>query len=280
MKSIEDFRHLSDEQWLEYLIQSVENPSINGLEFPAFPPNELQAQFVGSSNENALHEAFRFYSLTKGYAEALGNPVQRSTKVLDFGCGWGRFLRFFWKDVAEENLYGVDVDPDVLETNRSNHVPGQLSHIEPTGQLPYPDSSFDHIIAYSVFTHLPQHVHQHWMAEMKRVARPGCIFSYTIEPRRFLEFVGSLADRPPESGWHAGLKVHAEKIPQFLADYDAGTFVYLPTGGGKYRDASVYGDAIIPIDLLQKMWEPEFHLQEHIDDPNRFWQAVIVMQRQ
>ena len=36
----------------------------------------------------------------------------RDSRVLDFGCGWGRVIRFFLKDVAPWNLVGVDIDPN------------------------------------------------------------------------------------------------------------------------------------------------------------------------
>ncbi|MBV2186330.1 MAG: class I SAM-dependent methyltransferase [Rhizobium sp.] len=279
MTNIDKFRHLSDIEWLDVLIKSTQSSTVNGLHLPKFPPESVQAQFVGSSNENALREGFRFYEFFKTEAAKAGTPLHTGSNILDFGTGWGRYLRFFWKDVSECRLHGVDTDPEIIDLCRSLNIPGQLARIEPLGCLPYEDASMDVILAYSVFTHLPENVHLHWMNEFKRVTRRGGIVAMTIEPRRFLEFVIALKGRPPESGWHAGLQRFSDYASAMLPAYDSGQLVYLPTGGGNYRDAIVYGDAVCPISFFETNWMPEFALRAHVDDPQRFWQAAVVLQR-
>ena len=176
-------------------------------------------------------------------------------------------------------MHGVDIDPDIVESCRSLGIPGKLERIEPLGRLPYADASIDVILAYSVFTHLPENVHRHWMNEFKRVTRPGAIVAMTIEPRRFLEFVVGLKGKPPESNWHAGLQRFSDYASAMLPAYDSGQLVYLPTGGGDFRDATVYGDAVCPISYFEANWMPEFEVRAHLDDPSRFWQAAVVLQK-
>lgn len=277
---MESIELISDDKWLEMLIKSIETKVVEGIEFPSFPEDSIQAQFVGSSNEHALREGFEFYKLVKGYASALGMPINRGhTKLLDFGCGWGRYLRLFQKDIAEENLFGVDVDPLILNECRKNKVLGELTRIFPDGKLPYPDDFFDCVIAYSVFTHLPEHVHNHWIGEIARVAKPGCVFVLTLESRRFLDFVENIDSENPQSGWHAGLSHFSREIPAFRELYNEGKFVYLPTGGGDFRAADVYGDAVVPLKYVEQTWR-HFNIIDYIDDPARFWQAVLIAQHQ
>jgi cyclopropane fatty-acyl-phospholipid synthase-like methyltransferase len=72
----------------------------------------VQANFVGSSNEDALTEGFKFYQRVKKTARLLGNEVGKNeSKFLDFGCGWGRCSRIFRKDYRSNNMFGVDIDP-------------------------------------------------------------------------------------------------------------------------------------------------------------------------
>lgn len=279
MVSIEDFRHFSDSQWLDLLIKSTRSETVRGLRFPQFPAESIQAQFVGSSNEDALKEAHAFYHFFKSEALKAGYPLQAGSNILDFGCGWGRFLRFFWKDVDGRRIHGVDIDPVIIETCKSSGLPGELTPIQPLGTLPYPDASMNVILAYSVFTHLPENVHRHWMNEFKRVASPGCLVAITIEPRRFLEFVAHLKGKTPENAWHAGLQRFSDYAADMLGSYDSGQLVYLPTGGGDFRDATVYGDAVCPITFLETEWAPEFIIRAHVDDPQRFWQAAVVLLR-
>jgi SAM-dependent methyltransferase len=173
-------RCLSDEAWLQLLNRSVDEAVIDGVPFPRYPDPRIQANFVGSAYRDALQEAYNFYSLFRGYAGALGSPIARNTKFLDFGCGWGRFLRFFWKDVAPANLHGCDINSAILQVCHETAVPGTLERIHPGGSLPYPDAHFDAVMAYSVFTHLPEHEHRIWMDEFKRVVRPGGVVALTL----------------------------------------------------------------------------------------------------
>ncbi|MDT9270896.1 MAG: class I SAM-dependent methyltransferase [Limnospira sp. PMC 1234.20] len=279
MSTIEDFRQFSDSEWLNLLIESVKQETVQGLHFPKFPSDSVQAQFVGSSGENSLREAYRFYNFFKNEATKAGAIINTNSTILDFGTGWGRFLRFFWKDVTENGLHGVDIDPSIIELCRSLGVPGNLQAIDPLGSLPYSDSSIDFILAYSVFTHLPENVHLHWMQEFKRVVRSGGIVAITIEPRRFLEFVAGLKNKTPANQWHAGLQRFSDRASLMLSDYDSGQLVYLPTGGGKFRDSTIYGDAICPISFLRDNWEPEFSIFSHIDDARQFWQAAVILKR-
>ena len=271
-------RSISDAQWTEILKRSIREPVIDGVAFPAFPPEQIQANFVGSSNEVALHEAHEFYTFFKERALTLSNPVDRSSVFLDFGCGWGRFLRFFWRDVDAEKLCGVDTDPTVLDLCRQLGVEAILNHIEPLGRLPFPDRTFTHIMAYSVLTHLPEQVQFHWLDELARVSQPGCVFICTTEPRRFLHFVESIPQDAP-SPWHEAIKRCAGDVAALKKKFDEGEFVYIPTGGGEYRDESVYGEAVIPPSYINEHWSKHFYVDDYLDDAQRFWQAVVVYQR-
>ena len=269
------FRMLDDKAWLKLLTQSIRKPRIHDVDFPGFPSPELQAEFVGSANEATLKEAFGFYVLVKQQARAIGAPLRPGSRFLDFGCGWGRFLRFFWKDVDVENLYGCDVNELIVDACRALNVPGQIDLIEPLGSLPYSDEFFDGMMAYSVFTHLPELVHLHWMRELARVARRGSTFCFTVEPRRFIDFIGTV---PANSSvdWYRRLSSFKPRIPEFLRSFDSGQLVFMPTNEGV---EATYGDAVVPLSFIQEHWSPFFRVVSYIDDPRRFWQAVVVVER-
>jgi len=272
------FENLSDDDWFKVLLSSVDNRSVQGVQMPRFPDEFVQSQFVGSSNVQALKEGFEFYKLVKGYAEALGMPLsKKGCRFLDFGCGWGRYLRFFCKDIQVENLFGVDIDPDILKSCDELDVPGVLTRIFPDGNLPYPDNYFDCVIAYSVFTHLPESVHLHWVKEIERVSTSGSIFVLTLESARFLDFVESLLNTTPQTGWHAGLQRFSGKVDEYRNTFLNGGFVYLPSGGGDYRPADVYGDAVVPLEFIRREWPTNLTIKDYID--GRFWQAVLVAQK-
>lgn len=273
------FRSKSDQEWCGLLERSVTEEIIEGIRFPRFPNEALQSQFVGSANSSALQEAMWFYKELKDQSDRAGTSISLNSRVLDFGCGWGRYLRYFWKDVREEGIYGVDVDPDILNLCKDTRVRGQLSHIYPAGHLPFREGFFTHIMAYSVFTHLPEDVHLHWMKEIARTLTPGGTFSLTLEPRRFFDFIASQQGNSSPSEWHKAMARFSKSVPEFKKSFDDGRLVYLPTGGGDYRGPDTYGDAVVPLAFIEKRWSGYFEILDYIDDPQRFWQAVLIVRR-
>jgi len=247
-------------------------------DLPKLPAPEIQEQFVGSSFVPAFEEARTFYEVLVSYSKALGMPIDKEdARFLDFGCGWGRFLRYAMTDFRLDQLCAVDVDPDIIEVCKSAGIPAQYFHVDPNGKLPFEDNTFSQAMAYSVFTHLPETVHLNWSAEIVRVLRPGGIFFGTIETRKFLEFIGTLADPSNfQNDWHRSLSAYQPKIDELLEDYDKGNFVYLPTGGGGVRTPDVYGEAVIPPAYIEQKWKGatvRAVLDEH------FWQTVVVIQK-
>ena len=276
---IRKFGKLSDEDWLKKLKHSVHNRKVEGIMLPGFPDPSLQSQFVGSSNENTLDEAYAFYIHAKGYCKALGVPLYPQSRVLDFGVGWGRILRFFLKDVEESNLFGVDVDPDILNVCQQTGMPGVYSRVDPSGPTDFDKESFDLIYAYSVFSHLAEPVQLGWIKELSRILKRGGVLIATTEARSFIDFCTSLKNDEIKSGWHKALSTAFPDPSAAFAAYDSGKFVYVATGGGDFRDSSFYGEALIPKQYIEQNWTKYMHLRAFIDDRNRFWQAVIVMQK-
>jgi len=268
-------RELSDKQWFRLLIKSLTTPDVEGILFPGFPSVETQTTYVGSANEEALREAFTFYKFVKQTARRSGNPLRLESRLLDFGCGWGRYLRLFWKDVNEENLFGCDVNQSIVDLCHTLNVPGQVDQIYPRGKLPYPNGYFDTVIAYSVFTHLPEDVHLHWMREIARVARPGCIFVMTVESRRFIDFIANVPETTPQE-WHKMLAIHKPRVQEFYRAYDSGELVFMPTNKGVEE---TYGDAVVPLSFIERRWSPHFEVIMYVDKPRKFWQAVLVLRR-
>jgi SAM-dependent methyltransferase len=110
-----------------------------------------------------------------------GRELTSFERVLDFGCGCGRTLRCFKERPAGQQLFGTDIDPQSIGWCRE-HLRGladwRVNDVEPP--LVYPDASFDLIYAISVFTHIDEAAQFAWLAELRRVAKPGALLLLTV----------------------------------------------------------------------------------------------------
>lgn len=272
---------LSDEQWMQVLLGSIGNSRFQNFDLPGFPPAEVQESFVGASAEAALHTVYPFYCRIKQYAKEGGHPLTPQSTVLDFGCGWGRVSRFFLRDLKPENIYGVDVLKSAIDLVRQSNIPGRYSVIPTQPPLDFPDGSFDVIYAFSVFSHLPEKLANHWVTEFARLLRPNGLMVVTTQGRGFLEFCAQFRGRENTFLWHQLLANSFVDTERHLAAYDRGEFLYEANGGGDKPElaGSVYGDALIPPGYVHSEWTKHLSFVDFIDDPSFLSQALIVMRK-
>jgi SAM-dependent methyltransferase len=102
-----------------------------------------------------------------------------ASRVLDFGAGRGKFTERYLAQgdqfradlidlrTAGATVVGCDVDPVV----RENPILDEAVVIDPAGRLPFPDASFDLVVAWAVLEHVVEP--ERWAHELARVLRPG-----------------------------------------------------------------------------------------------------------
>jgi SAM-dependent methyltransferase len=258
--------------------------SIDGhaeLPMPGFPSDELQAGFIGSSNRQAIDEAWNFYLLMGDQRRRFGLTLGRDTHVLDFGCGWGRFTRMFLRDVPESNLWYADSQNLALDICRQTGVPGRMIQLQQMPPSDLPPGLFDTAFAYSVFSHLSPQAHDAWEAEFARTIRPGGLAFITTQPRWFVDTCRRLREHPDEivSRWHQLLAQSFVDYDESVSRYDGGEFLYAETGGGPDLSAEFYGQAIVPRGYFERQWGRHFDVLDFIADPSRCPQAVAVLRR-
>ena len=158
------------------------------------PPKELVLE-TGASNRKQLEQMFRRgYGFADRY-HAVGRAVllnwfevlerhsfnlRTMGAVLDFGCGTGRLLQHF-RHIDGLRRVGTDANPRMTEWC-SRHLDGIETHnnrLEPPLDFAE-EESFDLVYAFSVFTHIPIHLQEPWLAELRRVLRPGGFLLCTV----------------------------------------------------------------------------------------------------
>ena len=273
------FKDIPNETWVEILCRTHRYPVVNGVGFPGFPDPQLQIGMVGSAYERGLREVSALHREVHAYAQKIGFTFNENTRALDFGCGFGRILRFFMKDIAPGNLVGTDVDPSFIDICNSLFSGVRFDVNAPYPPLDWPDASFDLIYAYSVFTHLSEEAHRQWLKELRRIARPGAIIFLTLRQRSFLRQCQDLCSKADASEYEQGLaRNFGELEAEMRHRYIRGEFIYCATGGGGVRTDDFYGDTVIPPKYIKQHWTEYFTIIDMADDPRRMAQAFIVLQ--
>jgi ubiquinone/menaquinone biosynthesis C-methylase UbiE len=97
--------------------------------------------------------------------------------LVDFGCGTGRFLRFWSASTSVRSVVGTEITPEMLYKARSLGLPSSVGVVLTDGlAIPFKDASVDAIwcsavLRYSLF--VPNPVYGEIAQEMFRVLRPG-----------------------------------------------------------------------------------------------------------
>jgi len=113
--------------------------------------------------------------------------LARAGSVLDFGCGSARVLPHIAALSPSALCAGCDVDSSAIAWARRHRPQLQwsVSRFEPP--LPFAEESFDLVYSISVFSHLDEPLQDRWLAEMRRILRPGAVALLSVHGRYAFE---------------------------------------------------------------------------------------------
>lgn len=152
----------------------------SGDHYP-IPPEKLIYLTINSREISwYLHSSQISFACLRNALEMNGYSPERFDRVLDFGCGCGRVLRF-WSQYKTVKKYGSDYNPELIKWDQA-HLKA-LAKFDVNGLAPpltYPNDFFDFIYALSVFTHFPERLQTDWMSELCRVLKPCGLLLITL----------------------------------------------------------------------------------------------------
>jgi SAM-dependent methyltransferase len=247
------FRDLDADVWA--LLLSLEYtgfPNIRAL-LPSLPEPGFQELWNGTSGIPLAMQGLAFYErLRARYGEHSTRPLE-SSRVLDFGCGWGRLTRFLARDVKPGRLYGCDPVEGVLDVCRECRVPATLARSDVAPQrLPF-DEPFDLAFAFSVLTHLSEDAAAACLSALHRALRPGGILVATVRPLEYARLDRSLRAQLDELGGDSSARL-AEPLHLFVP--------HAPDPGHPQQvgGAMTYGEALVTPAQVRDRWSKWFEL--------------------
>lgn len=112
-------------------------------------------------------------------ALTFGVDLDQPVRILDFGCGVARQMLHLKRLYPNVQAYGCDVNDDAIAfMKRAYLVQTYASSFDPP--LIYDDKTFDLIYSVSIFSHLSEEDGKIWLAELKRITKPGAILCLTF----------------------------------------------------------------------------------------------------
>lgn len=256
---IDAFKNTSDDEWRNILIRSAVEPEINGVNFPAFPDIETQSRIHGSSSiESSIGEAYSFYKFVRQYAIADHGNLE-NLSFLDYGCGWGRILRPYLRDIKLSNIFAYEPSIGFCLLARKLNPYVNILNGDYLPDNVFPSDKFDLIVGWSIFSHLTEKYAKAWLKEFSRILKKGGKAVLTTWGLRFLERLEreqKMEMAGEEIHWYSRLCLSAIGTPisERINALKTGEFVWFSTG-----NSDKYGEAFLPQIVIER-WIKEMDL--------------------
>jgi len=133
----------------------------------------LTGNYLSKIHRGLILNKLDFFNLVKN----------KKSRILDFGCGFGYFLKFFFEK-NYKNIIGIDPDKNLLKT-----IPKKIKTYTCYGnKTKFRNNSFDVIFVYGVLHHLHNDKeYREAVNEIHRILKPdGLVF--ITEPGRYKFF--------------------------------------------------------------------------------------------
>jgi len=230
---------------------------------PRLPDDDIQRNWTGATGENTLREALHFFQIVCAMSRDYSKEIGENSPVLDYGCGWGRVIRFFLRDVNHNNLHGCDCYPEALELAKSQNRWCHFELIKPFPPTLFSSNTFDIIYLFSVFSHLAEDIHLELLREFHRLLRPGGLVIATTRTREHILVCERIRRQGNVAIQERGQSVSFVETEYFLNQYDRGLFCHSPSGGGGVLEPSYYGESCISRKYVERVWTRWFDVMEY-----------------
>jgi SAM-dependent methyltransferase len=232
------------------------------------PPAPLRLRVAGTEDAEWFDRSGRMSvdDLQRALA-SIGRSFDEFNDVLEWGCGCGRILRQLPSPSAPKRLYGNDIDRAALAWINDNLPWIETSHTDGMPPLSYADNSFDLVFNHSVMTHLNAAYQDAWLAELKRVLRPGGILTLTVHSwHAFSIFLDSIPMGSPKR----------ESLP---AEMRANGIVYITDDQWNGQFPDFYHSTFHDVEYIFDHWSKFLRIRSYMPRGGLAYQDMVVLEK-
>ena len=180
-------------RWREARLAAMVGETVeDGLPMPPSALITLISSTAGQRwySERGREDAAQFRAL----AAEQGIDLAQPRTVLDWGVGCGRIARWLAADVTAGGgqFLGVDIHAKLIAWC-AGALPGRYLRNGLRPPLPFEAGSVDLVYSHSVLTHLTEETARAWLAELRRLLKPGGCAILTFHDETYAQAWG-----PPE----------------------------------------------------------------------------------
>jgi SAM-dependent methyltransferase len=230
---------------------------------PPQPPARLISRVHGTSEPDGFGRTGRVVALDIYGAAGARVDMDQPLRILDFGCGCGRVMGYMGEIAPASAIHGSDIDGEAIawcEANFGGEVRrGRFSFAVNRDRPPtaFDPGYFDLVYGISVFTHLPEDMQFQWLAELRRITRPGGILVLSVQGAALIR--GHLA-------------------PEEARQFERKGFHYFPYGGTEGLP-DYYQAAWHDRSYIDRVWSEYFEVLEQVPGGIAGHQDLILCRR-
>lgn len=221
----------------------------------------VQAKWTGQSGLPLMVQSVSFLrAVADDYTRLTGRSLNDAT-MLDFGCGYGRFLRLMSYYSDPEKVLGCDPLEASLEHCRSCNIPNALkmSNYVPES-LPYLDKAFDFVFAFSVFTHTSRLAMQASLKALRLVIKDDGVLAITIRPEEY---------------WNIN-PTYAKRAEAMVTAHRSKGLAFAPHSLNTSTEVPAYGDTSVSLVKLAEIAEDWDIVGTNISSDD-FYQIIVLL---
>lgn len=233
----------------------------------AVPPQELWDGHW-TTIDDYLASGRRHFEKMMDIIDASAFLLEQKSRILDFGCGTGRIIRYFRRVMNRYQVWGVDIRArHILWNNEHLCPPFRFATVTTFPHLPFEDNYFDLIYAGSVFTHISE-LAEAWLLELRRILRPNGRCYITVRDNHSLQILLSSSPSHPLHGTPMHQQLIALENENHFMRSGFSTIVIFRAPDR----AQVFYDT----DYLRKTWGTFFHLLSITPEAFGYQSAVLM----